>query len=106
MDSWVCLYSCSLLQWELIVDEPRVRKRTTCYNDNLAEMSDLGSKSDSGEDESKKGIVVCVKSDGGSYRFYGVCVLSRGWHPNKFLLRTITNTDREEINMDEDEIIM
>ena len=74
----VCLYSCSLLQWELIVDEPRVRKRTTRYgnNDNLAEMSDLGSESDSDEDESKKGIVVCVKNDsGGSYRFYGVCVL-------------------------------
>ena len=60
----------------MIVDEPRVRKIMTRYNDDLAEMSDLVSESDSDKDESKTGIVVCVKNDsGGSYRFYGVCVL-------------------------------
>ncbi|XP_053402464.1 chromodomain-helicase-DNA-binding protein 8-like isoform X5 [Mercenaria mercenaria] len=42
---------------ELIVDEPRVRKRTARYgnNDSLADMSDLGSESDSDEDGSRKG---------------------------------------------------
>lgn len=44
------------MQRELIVDEPRVRKRTARYgnNDNLADMSDLGSDSDSGDDDDSR----------------------------------------------------
>lgn len=45
------------MQRELIVDEPRVRKRTARYgnNDNLDLGSDLGSESETDEEGSRKG---------------------------------------------------